>query len=276
NTFLFGLASDGDTLNERFAGVSARYENKHLGTDRVGLRFQFESYHEQWNQSTLNALAAQPNQTSDAYRTRQNFQPTATISLAKPLTLEIGVGFENFQNQYPAAHSESANALISTLRYHRRLEGSDNQHDLDAGYNLRAATRLLGSDFMYARHRWEFRYMLTRGKSVVIDDVTGGMISGRAPLFERFVLGNSSTLRGWNKYELDPLGGNRMAHNTVEYRYGVFQVFYDTGAIWDGGETAVLRHSVGMGLRQGAFSLAVAFPVRDGHIDPIFMVGMNY
>ena len=35
NTFLFGLASDGDTLNERFAGISARYENKHLGTDRL-------------------------------------------------------------------------------------------------------------------------------------------------------------------------------------------------------------------------------------------------
>ena len=64
NTFLFGMASDGDTLDERFAGITARYENKHLGTDRVGLRFQFESYHEQWNQSTLNALAAQPSQTS--------------------------------------------------------------------------------------------------------------------------------------------------------------------------------------------------------------------
>ena len=67
------------------------------------------------------------------------------------------------------------------------------------------------------------------------------MITGRAPLFERFVLGNSTTLRGWNKYELDPLGGNRMVHNSVEYRYGVFQVFYDSGAIWDSGETAVLQ-----------------------------------
>ena len=144
NTFLFGLASDGDTLNERFAGISARYENKHLGTDRLGLRFQFESYHEQWNQSTLNALAAQPNQTSDAYRTRQNFQPTAIISLAKPLTLEVGVAFENFQNQYPAAHTESANALISTLRYHQRLAESEYQQDVDAGYTLRAATRAPG------------------------------------------------------------------------------------------------------------------------------------
>ena len=118
--------------------------------------------------------------------------------------------------------------------------------------------------------------MLTRGKSVVIDDVTSGVLTGRAPLFERFVLGNSSTLRGWNKYDLDPLGGNRMVHNTVEYRYGVFEIFYDSGAIWDRGETAALRHSLGVGLRQGLFSMAVAFPVRDGHIDPIFMVGMNY
>ena len=72
--------------------------------------------------------------------------------------------------------------------------------------------------------------MLTRGKNVLIEDLSAGITTGRAPLFERFVLGNSSTLRGWNKYDLDPLGGNRMVHNSVEYRYGAFQVFYDTGA----------------------------------------------
>jgi outer membrane protein assembly factor BamA len=118
--------------------------------------------------------------------------------------------------------------------------------------------------------------MLTRGKNVIIDELSGGMIAGRAPMFERFVLGNASTLRGWNKYELDPAGGNRMAHNSVEYRYGAFQVFYDTGAIWDRNDTAVVRHSVGVGLRQGVFSLALAFPLREGRIEPIVMMGMNY
>ena len=280
NGFTLGLVSDGDELAERFAGVVARYENTRLGTDRVHLRFAFESYHEQWNGNTIDRLPPQLNtglsDTSGIYRTRQNFEPEVTFVLARPLTLSVGTSFQRFQEQFPAAQTESANALITTLRYHRRLEDSENQHDLDAGYNLRAATRLLGTDFVYARHRWELRYMLTHGKSVLIDDLSSGMIAGRAPLFERFVLGNSSTLRGWNKYELDPVGGNRMAHNTVEYRYGVFQVFYDSGAIWDGGEAAVLRHSAGVGLRQGNFSLAVAFPIREGHIDPIFMVGMNY
>jgi outer membrane translocation and assembly module TamA len=278
-----GLVSDGDELVERYAGLAARYENTKLGTDRMRLRFQFENYHEQWNAHTQadlppieTAATFAAANTAGAYRTRQNFEPEVTFVLAKPLTLSVGTSFQRFQDQFPAAATESANALITTLRYHRRLEDSENQHDLDAGYNLRAATRLLNSDFVYARHRWQFRYMLTRGKSVVIDDLTAGMITGRAPLFERFVLGNSNTLRGWNKYELDPLGGNRMVHNTVEYRYGVFEAFYDSGAIWDRGDTAVLRHSIGVGLRQGLFSLAVAFPVRDGHIDPIFMVGMNY
>ena len=69
---------------------SARYENKHLGTDRVACRFEFESYHEQWNQATLTRWRPQPRRTSDAYRTRQNFQPTVTFALAKPLTLELG------------------------------------------------------------------------------------------------------------------------------------------------------------------------------------------
>jgi outer membrane protein assembly factor BamA len=271
-----GIVSDGDELAERYAGFLARYENTRLGSDRVRLRFQFESYHEQWNGNTLAEAPISQNVTSDVYRSRQNFEPQVTFALAKPLSLTVGTSFQQMENQYPAAHTEAANALITTLRYHRRLEGSDNQQDLDAGYNLRAATRLLGSDYLYARHRWELRYMLTHGKSVVIDNMTGGLIAGRAPLFERFILGNSTTLRGWNKYELDPIGGNRMVHNSVEYRYGVFQIFYDTGAVWDRTESAVLRHSVGLGLRQGQFSLAVAFPVRDGHIDPIFMVGMNY
>lgn len=276
NSFAFGLVSDSDTLAERFAGVTARYENQHVGTDRVGLRFQFESYHEQWNRNTLAEAAAGSEVTSDAYRTRQNFQPAATIVLAKPLTLEVGVSFERLQNQYPAAHTEAANALISTLRYHRRLEGSDNQQDLDAGYTLRAATKLLDSDFVYVSHSCSMRYQLTHGKHKLSDDVAIGAIGGRAPLYDRFVLGNSYYLRGWNKYDLDPTGGNRMVHNSVEYRYRHFKVFYDTGAVWDSGQPATARHSLGVGLHESGFTLAVAFPVKSGRAEPIFMMGLMY
>ena len=276
NTFLFGLASDGDTLNERFAGLSTRYENKHLGTDRLGLRFQFETYHEQWNQSTLNALGAQPNETSDAYRTRQNYQSTAVINVAKPLTLEIGVGFENFQNQYPAAHTESANALVSSLRYHQRLADSEYQQDVDAGYTLRAATRLLGADFVYTSHLVGVHYRVAHGKHQLMEQATMGAIGGRAPLSDRFVAGNSYYLRGWNKYDIDPIGGNRLVHNSVEYRYGPFQAFYDTGAVWESGQPVTPRHSIGVGFKESIFSLALAFPMKSGHLEPVVMIGMIY
>lgn len=280
NTLLFGLASDGDTLNERFAGINARYENGHVGTDRVKLRFDFESYHQQWNPATLTALAHDPTitsgLTSDAYRTRQNFQPMAAITIAKPLTLEVGVSLERFGPQTSAANSQSSDALVTTLRYHRRLADSDFQQDVDAAYTLRAATRILASDFVFASHSIGLHYRVAHGRHRLSESLQAGVIGGRAPLSDRFVAGNSYYLRGWNKNVIDPIGGNRLVHNTVDYRYGPFQAFYDAGAVWDSGQTATLRHSVGIGVRESIFSLAVAFPIRAGHVEPVFMMGMIY
>ena len=97
-----------------------------------------------------------------------------------------------------------------------------------------------------------------------MEDLTAGMIAGQAPMFERFVLGNSAMLRGWSKYDLDPLGGNRMIHNTVEYQVrrlpGVLRLGCDLG--WRPGGRG--PNSAGIGLRHGAFSASIAFPLRDG------------
>src|ERR1017187_4614147 len=281
--FTFGAVSDGDDLAERYTGIVARYEDKRLMSDRVRFRLDFESYHEQWNQATANALD-QPGAESDTsgiYRTRQNIEPLVTFVLSRGapgvVNLTVGASFERFQSQFPAARTESANAMVTTLRYHRRVEGSDaNQQEWDAGYSLRAATNLLGSDFAYARHQGDLQYVYSWGHDQILDDLTAGAITGQAPLFERFILGNSAMLRGWNRFELDPLGGDRMVHNTAEYRYRLFDVFYDCGAIWDQGQTAVLRHSVGVGVRQNGMYAALAFPIKEGHIEPVFMVGMNY
>ena len=279
NGFTLGLVSDGDELVERYSGVRARYENTSRGSDRVHLRFQVESYHDQWNAATMGALpfnSAPNDETSGLYRSRQNFEPEVSFLIAKPLTLSVGTSFQRLQDQFPAAQTDSSNALITTLRFQQRLEDSDVRQDLDAGYSLRAATRALASDFVFVRQLWNVRYVFTHGKHRLSDDVQAGLITGQAPLFERFVAGNASLLRGWNKYDIDPLGGNRIVTNSVEYRYGLFQMFYDTGAVWETGQAAVPRHSVGVGLRQGAFFLAVAFPVRNHRADPLFMVGMNY
>ncbi|HUO30403.1 MAG TPA: BamA/TamA family outer membrane protein [Bryobacteraceae bacterium] len=279
----FGVVSDGDDLAERYSGVVARYEDKHLGSDRVSFRLDFSSYHEQWNGATVTALQ-QPtaeNDTSWTYRSRDNIEPLVTFVLLKGtpglMDLTLGTSFERLQPEFAAARPESANAMVTTLRYHRRLEGSGaNQQQWDAGYSLRAATNLLGSDFAYARHQGDVGYVYSWGHSQIQDSLTAGVITGRAPLFERFMLGNSTLLRGWNRFDLDPLGGDRMVHNSVEYRYRLLDIFYDSGAIWDQGQAAVLRHAAGVGIRQNGLYAALAFPIKEGHIEPIFMVGMNY
>ena len=113
--------------------------------------------------------------------------------------------------------------------------------------------------------------------------VVAGAIYGQAPLFERFVLGDSTLLRGWNKFDLDPLGGNRMAYGSVTYGYHIVRVFYDTGSVWDQGKTPERKQSVGIGVsgglgvfQRGAFLLALAFPLREGRVDPVLIAGMNF
>jgi hypothetical protein len=274
HTFALGLVSDGDWLPERYSGVTARYELKDPGTDRVSFKFQAESFHEQWNPATVAALAAHPEDGAAMYRARMDFQPTATVQLAQPLSLTVGARIERMESEVPAAESQASNAVITTLRYHRALDGADNQQDLDADCSLHAATRILDSDYVYSMRSAGVRYQLKHGKHTVMDNAWVGMIAGKAPLSDRFVLGNTYYLRGWNKYEVDPFGGNRAVHNSVEYHYGPFQAFYDAGSVWDEGQPAVARHSVGIGVRESVFSVAVAIPMRSGHLEPIFMMGI--
>jgi hypothetical protein len=274
HVFALGLVSNGDWLTERFSGVAARYEDKSVGTDRLSFKFEAETFHTQWNQQTLAAVAANPLAIPALYRARQAFQPTATVVIFKPLTLTVGARMERFEDEGPIGQIQSANAAITDLHYHHSVEGVDTQQDFDADFSLHAAARTLNTDYVYTLRTAGIRYQYRRGKHSITENAWGGYITGRAPLSDRFVLGNAEYLRGWNKYEIDPLGGNRALSNSVEYHYGPFQAFYDAGAIWDESQPIVARHSVGLGLRESVFSLAVAIPVRAGRVEPIFMMGI--
>jgi outer membrane protein assembly factor BamA len=275
--FTLGAASDGDSLIERFTGVHAGYENTHVGTDKVRLGFQFASYHTQWNRDMLADLATAPG-VPGIYRTRQDFAPSVTLALIEPLTITVGTSFQRFQKQFPAAHTEASNAVTTTLRYSRRLEDKQgNKHEFAAGYSLRAATNILDSDYAYARQTVEADYGYRRHHQGVEVKFIGGRTTGAAPLFERFVLGNSSTLRGWDKYQLSPLGGTRVAHGSLEYDYHGFQVFYDTGALWNEKESGEIKHSLGVGYgSKDGFFLAMAFPIKSGRAEPILMAGIAF
>jgi hemolysin activation/secretion protein len=235
--------------------------------------------HQQWDPATELALLGQ-SEVPGLYRERFSAEPAIVILITPGLSLTTGLSFEHFQTQFPAARYEAANSVLTTLR-HRRSWGSRSSRagqELDAGYSLRAATNLLDSDFVYARHAADVRYSLQHEHSTLVLRGGVGSISGRAPLFERFAIGDTKTLRGWNKFDVDPLGGSRVAYGSVEYRYRFIGVFYDTGAVWDKQEEPETKHSAGIILaasRGGAY-LTVGFPLRGGSIYPLFMMGMNF
>ncbi len=280
NTFTLGVVSNGDDLTERFNGIIARYDAALPGFDRVRFGVGFEDYHEQWNSATRAAAESSTQQFFDLYRTRRNIAPSLTFALMRPLSVSIGTSFEETASETPATGSRSANAFTAEIHYGRKIEGDTVQQTVDAKYDLRAGSSSLGSDYSYSRHMVTLRYEIVSGRQMASDELTAGAISGDAPMFERFVLGSSSTLRGWDRYAIDPLGGDHMIHNslTYGYRFGerTAEVFYDSGALWNYGRSAELRHSVGVGYRQGVFVMTMAFPVVQGKIEPVFMAGMNY
>jgi Omp85 superfamily domain len=284
HTLTFGIVSDNDELIERYSGIKASYENTHVGSDKVRFRFLFENFHEGWNQLTSNvesAQAIQPVKDSmepETYRMRRNYEPLFSFAVAKSLTLTTGASLQSLSEVLPGVRTESSNALIFGFRYHKQVGGTEDAlRVFDSSYDLRTATKAIGSDYVYTRQHWVTAFNWSKGRHAVSDVVTAGYITGRAPLYERFVVGTSSLLRGWNRYEIDPLGGTRLLHNSVEYRYRFLQAFYDCGSLSSNTKAATLRHSLGIGIRQNIFSVALAFPVRtDGRVEPTLLVGMNY
>ncbi len=86
-----------------------------------------------------------------------------------------------------------------------------------------------------------------------------GGITGDAPLFERFSLGDSRTLRGWDKYDITPVGGDRMFYASAEYRYA------------DCSPCSSIPDRSGT---QGPRSVSASLPASDSRPGPVFfMVG---
>jgi hypothetical protein len=292
NAFTVRVLRDTDTLIERYSGIQAGYERNVTSSGRIRVGFEFDGYGDEYAPSTLALLAGDSRPSSiaaGAYSSRLNFEPSATFVIAEPVTYTVGFSFEQLNGIPSAARSESANAVVNTLRYHQRWVNSDTRgsgdstQELDAGYSMRAATSFLGTDLAYTRHLARLKYNYSSRTQSVEVAVMAGAIYGQAPLFERFALGNSTLLRGWNMYDLDPLGGNRLAYGSVTYGYRMMRVFYDTGSVWDQGKSPEPKQSVGVGvssglgvLQKGAFLMALAFPLRQGRVTPVLIAGMNF
>jgi hypothetical protein len=291
NSFIFGLVSDDDTLVERFAGVHAGYERSGVGSERLSLRFDYTAYHEQWGDPTLVAVTSAgispaAGGPAELDRSRQSFSPLATFVIAESLVWSFGTDFARFQpaagyvaETGASAKAESSNAVVSTLRYHRRWGSAQDrdEQNLVGSYALQAGTHALGSDPVFARHLAEARYKFRRDHGEIEVGFQAGRIIGNAPLFERFSAGDSVILRGWSKYDIDPLGASHIVHGSIDYTFHSFLAFYDAGAVWDRPAEREQRQSVGVGFKaKDGFQLAVAFPMRAGRAEPVFYTGVSF
>jgi outer membrane protein insertion porin family/translocation and assembly module TamA len=141
------------------------------------------------------------------------------------------------------------------------------------------AGRLLPGTFNYYSVSADARHFLPIGKKVVVANrIQFGNIQAsnnepkQIPFSKKFFLGGATSLRGWGRYEVSPLGtsglpigGNTMAALSSELRVpikGNFGgvLFIDAGNVWatDSGDAftdtesvsaADLRYSAGLGLR---------------------------
>jgi len=281
NTLGFGMVNEGLNHVERVAGLNALYERRNLFTPYLGLRFDFQSYRAQWDRTTLEALGQEGIEGGRGgpgiYRERMNFQPSLTVRLLDgDLTFTTGASFQRIQDQFPAASIQAANAVTQSLRYRHRWSGNRDSHILDAGYDLRAATRNLDSDYVFNSHRMSLYYRLSLDRHRLIARMDAGRIGGIAPFYERYVIGNTEMLRGWSKFDLTPRGASRLAHGSLEYRFRPFAIFYDVGNAWNPGEETKVRHSAGVGIYENGFFLTVAFPIKEGSATPVFMTGVRF
>ncbi|MBI4471571.1 MAG: BamA/TamA family outer membrane protein [Acidobacteria bacterium] len=279
---------DQERLIERYRGLRVGLESTELFTDRLGLKLSVETYRQKWNAAVATALETSPD-VLGTYRRRDHFAVGFTFAVDPRLKLDFGATVTVLDMEDPlAADSLTSNAGVAGIGYLATWETSGGtRHGVNAGYSVRAATNNLHSDLVYTRHFWQADYTVNTGGKNSRLSVMAGRITGDAPLFERFSLGNSETLRGWNKFDVAPIGGDRVAHGTVEIGFDPFNVFYDAGTVWTSGQPITVRHAVGFGFgwrnktsrdrKDDDWFISLGFPISEARIRrPLLMMGVRF
>ena len=140
---------------------------------------------------------------------------------------------------------------------------------------MRAGSRELESDLAYTRYLGQGSYRFDFGRHHVQATGMAGGITGHPPLFERFTLGDSSTLRGWDKYEIAPAGADRdvllvgrvslyRARALPRHRFGLGRQ-----------HRTQVRVSTGVGFHAGPAFFVVGFPLNTDNLSAVFTMGLR-
>lgn len=185
--------------------------------------YNTQYYEDSWTGDYPHGYDERYDGTDAEYRRKKNFGLTRSISLARV--------YDSRDNVYDPH------------------EGKRNSYSIEyAGF---------GGDFNFTKYSVDYRYYYRQGaENVIAVQLGAGYASGSMPLSQRFTMGGSETLRG---YEDDQFRGNSMLKGTIEYRMPIVKkvqgvLFVDSGYAWDKDrETAFdlgeIKYSYGVGLR---------------------------
>jgi outer membrane protein assembly factor BamA len=288
-------SNSADQLIERFAGYKygAWIEHK-----RVRLDGKYSSFRAQWSNDTLYADAHSAPGSPTLYRLRDTIEPTVKVTITPEIHATVGYLNSLLQMQSPSLHFETVRTATGNLDY-SVYTSSTKTHQFSGGYDIHVAGDVLGGAQSYTRHRFDQSYSFAPKKkdhpsfSDIFDQsrftaaLSLGRITGSAPMFERFSLGNIETLTGWNKYEIAPLGADRMAYASFEFSHKYFELSYQAGSLWDEAQPIVLRNSIEVRPKLGnllhapmpirlilnIISPSVGVPLTHSNAHPIFTFG---
>ncbi len=142
----------------------------------------------------------------------------------------------------------------------RVFDSRDNIYDPHEGKRIGYSVEWaggLGGDFDFTKWTADWRYYYRAGgENVWALNLGAGYATGDMPLSQRFTMGGSDTLRG---YEDDQFRGNSMLKATLEYRFPIVKkvqgvLFTDNGYAWDKRheddfDLGLIKNSYGVGLR---------------------------
>lgn len=265
------LTGDDDGRPEEVTGIDLRVESRNLGTGHLGFSFEVGRHRQRWDPATLSAIAA--NGIPEAYRKRLYVEPVVRVGIAGGVHVRAGVSLSELQSLARSPETSFVGAAVGGLGFDREFRSDAWRHVIGTSYEVRSGAARLESDFDYTRHTVRAGYGLSSGPRRISASFMYGHTRGTPPIFERFTLGDTTTLRGWNKLDVAPAGGERMFHQSLSYGYRGFSVFLDTGAVADRTGGWPVRTAAGFGYQGGPFFMLLGFPLNAGEIRAAFLMG---
>ncbi len=168
--------------------------------------------------------------------------------------------YETWMPKTAAERRKENFGVTRSITFGRVYDSRDNIYDPHEGKRIGYSVEWaggMGGDFDFTKWTADWRYYFRAGgESVWALNLGAGYASGDMPLSQRFTMGGSDTLRG---YEDDQFRGNSMLKATLEYRFPIVKkvqgvLFTDNGYAWDKRhedefDMGLLKNSYGVGLR---------------------------